>query len=416
MLRFTGYHVITIIIFFAMGTSVSAQLAPDSAKFVGNILSYDVPDNFDNYWNQVTPENAGKWGSVAGSQDTSQWNWGNLDMAYNYAKENGLPFKNHALMWGQQQPEWIDDLDSAAQAEIVETWIQMTAERYPETDLIDVVNEPLHAPPSYKEAIGGDGETGWDWAIWGFEKAREYYPDAKLLINDYNILRSNQSTLSYKSLISLLQERNLIDGIGLQAHFLEETRASTISGNLNSLAKTGLPIYISEYDVNIADNDRQLEKMQEQFPIFWQSDAVEGITFWGYIESRIWREDAYLIDWSGRSRPALDWLETYIDTAKTKTSVTSPGPPISEFQLEQNFPNPFNPETQIKFTLSINEVVTMEVYDISGRKVETLLSGRHMSAGTHTVRFTGAELPGGMYLYKLQTPDNTEHKKMVLLK
>ena len=125
-----------------------------------------------------------------------------LDAAYNYAKGNNLIFKDHYLIWGAQQPSWISGLDSAQQYKYIETWIRMVGQRYPNTDMIDVVNEPLagHNPPdglngraNYKNALGGNGATGWDWVIKSFELARKYFPNAKFLLNDYGIINSNTS-------------------------------------------------------------------------------------------------------------------------------------------------------------------------------------------------------------------------------
>ena len=70
-----------------------------------------VRANFSKYWNQVTPENAGKWGNVESSRD--QYNWAPLDNIYNDALTNGFPYKHHALIWGSQYPSWITSLDSA---------------------------------------------------------------------------------------------------------------------------------------------------------------------------------------------------------------------------------------------------------------------------------------------------------------
>ena len=93
-------------------------LATGASKFLGNAYG-DVPDNiFANYWTQLTPGNAGKWGTIAGSQDTTQWNWSELDGEYNYAISNHLVFKDHNLIWGHQQPSWISSLDSATQAQV----------------------------------------------------------------------------------------------------------------------------------------------------------------------------------------------------------------------------------------------------------------------------------------------------------
>ena len=76
--------------------SVSAGLAKGSK--LGNIIASQVPNNFSPYWNQVTPENSTKWGAVEGTRNVM--NWGQADMAYNYAKNNGFPFKFHTLVWG----------------------------------------------------------------------------------------------------------------------------------------------------------------------------------------------------------------------------------------------------------------------------------------------------------------------------
>lgn len=76
----------------------------------------------------------------------------------------------------------------ADSAEVVESWIRLCGERYPKTDMEEVVNEPIQKSAFCKNAIGGDGATGWDRVIWSFQKARQYFSNAKLLINDYDIL------------------------------------------------------------------------------------------------------------------------------------------------------------------------------------------------------------------------------------
>jgi endo-1,4-beta-xylanase len=161
------------------------------AKFLGNILSTSQTDeDFAVYWNQVTPEDYGKLGFVEPSRGSMEWSA--LDAMYHYAKNHGFPFKEHALVWGRQQPEWIANLSPGQQRSEITKWISEFGERFPETEFIDVVNEPLHYPPPYKEALGGDGATGWDWVIWAYATARAYCPRAKLLLNDYCIPGKNE--------------------------------------------------------------------------------------------------------------------------------------------------------------------------------------------------------------------------------
>ena len=147
---------------FQLTKSPAQPLASGKTKFLGNVIGngYSIRSEFNNYWNQVTPENAGKWASVESSQDS--YRWAQLDLIYNYALTNSFPYKHHAFVWGQQYPAWITNLDSAQQRAQVEDWIRLCAQRYPKMNMVDVVNEPLHAPPPFKNALGGDGETGWE--------------------------------------------------------------------------------------------------------------------------------------------------------------------------------------------------------------------------------------------------------------
>lgn len=300
-------------------------LADGLNKFLGCCYSSAQSPYFEGYWNQVTPENAGKWGSVEWSRD--QMNWGGLDQAYSFAKDNDFPFRFHVLIWGNQQPGWIEALDPDEQLEEIEEWMAAVAERYPEIDYLEVVNEPLHDPPDagdggYIDALGGKNNlygTGWDWVIKSFELAKKYFPDStgtKLFINDYSIPNSNSSTTTYLEIINLLLDRNLIDGIAVQGHAFS-TRGSmkTIKNNLDRLGDTGLPIQVSELDIDGLDDQVQLEDYQEIFPTFWQHPSVMGITLWGWRDG-MWRtnEGAYLVvPDRGSPRPSLEWLRDYVD-------------------------------------------------------------------------------------------------------
>ena len=161
--------------------STQAQLAAGKEKFLGNIVASSVPSTFDTYWNQITPENAGKWGSVEAVRGTMVWT--DLDTAYNHAKAQGYKFKLHNLVWGAQYPSWITSLSSADQLTEIGNWMDALAARYPDAWAVDVVNEPIKTPPPFKNALGGDGTTGWDWVIKAFQLARANFPNAKLLIN-----------------------------------------------------------------------------------------------------------------------------------------------------------------------------------------------------------------------------------------
>ncbi|MCC5927081.1 MAG: DUF4397 domain-containing protein [Bacteroidetes bacterium] len=85
------------------------------------------------------------------------------------------------------------------------------------------------------------------------------------------------------------------------------------------------------------------------------------------------------------------------------------------FELEGNFPNPFNPTTNIRFSVPNTSDVSLTVYDMLGRQVAVLVNGT-MSAGTHTVTFDASNLSSGTYLYRLQSGSFVETSKMMLIK
>jgi endo-1,4-beta-xylanase len=302
-------------------TRTAPPIATGNAKYLGAAWSPGTASlNFANYWNQITPENGGKWGSVEGTRDVMNWN--DADTSYALAKANGFKFKWHTLVWGSQQPGWIAALPPAEQLEEIDEWMAAIAARYPDIDQIDVVNEPLHAPPPYINALGGAGATGWDWVIKSFEMARHYFPHAQLLINDYSITNDGNATTRYLQIIQLLKDRGLIDGIGDQVHAFSTTEPAPMPNhraNLDRLAATGLPIYGSEFDLDgvafgVINNEVQVANYQRVFPVFWEHPSVKGITIWGYVRGFHWRNSQgdWLLYPNGGERPALQWLIRYV--------------------------------------------------------------------------------------------------------
>lgn len=87
----------------------------------------------------------------------------------------------------------------------------------------------------------------------------------------------------------------------------------------------------------------------------------------------------------------------------------------TEFQLDQNFPNPFNPVTTITFSLPQSGLTTVKVFDILGKEVRTLVN-EVRSAGSHSVPFNASDLPSGVYFYTLRSGNFTQTKKMMLTK
>jgi len=103
----------------------------------------------------------------------------------------------------------------------------------------------------------------------------------------------------------------------------------------------------------------------------------------------------------------------------SEASVINSVEPLEElpqdYALSQNYPNPFNPTTKINYSLPEATKVSLEVYNLLGRKVMELVNGQQ-PAGYHTATFDASQLSSGVYLYKLTTPGFSQTKKMLLIK
>jgi photosystem II stability/assembly factor-like uncharacterized protein len=110
----------------------------------------------------------------------------------------------------------------------------------------------------------------------------------------------------------------------------------------------------------------------------------------------------------------MRWSQTFwLNNGYPQVSVADGQP--DEFDLSQNFPNPFNPTTAISFQLPERGQINLSIYDLNGQKLRTLVDGIQ-DAGHYTVNFHAGDLPSGVYLYRLTAGSDVMTKKMVLMK
>ena len=301
-------------------------LASGKSKWLGSVYSatdsYNL--NFEYYWNGMWMGNAGKWGSVEGTRDVM--NFAKVDQAYNFAKAHGVVFNFHILLWGNQQPQWIFNLSNEEQLEEIREWFQAVADRYPEIDYLQVVNEPINDPPdgtsgsdsgNYAKALGGAGESGFDWIINAFKLAREIFPGTPLMINEYNVEGNVANATRYVEMIERLKEEDLIDAVGIQAHAFSTApyHVQRLQENLDLIAACGLPILLTEMEIDGLDDQEQLAEYQRVFPVYWEHPSVIGINISGHRIGN-WRTQygAYLAREDESERPALQWLRHYVQS------------------------------------------------------------------------------------------------------
>lgn len=362
----------TAALLLTLGSTANAQLAKNvkSCKFLGNITtSYNWQEYCDpqecngsyvysDYWNQVTCENATKWGSV--HSGWGKFNWSNADRTYNYCKQKGILFKFHALIWGSQFPGWIKSLSVDETKKAIVEWFDEVKKHYPDLQIIDVVNEAIysggnyHSPykdakiiqalgslaedrvqkqtgnrPSYNCTTNGyPNPNSYQWLAEAFRMARERWPEAILIYNDYNTFQWQKN--EFIQVVNGIKAcGGPIDAAGNQAHDLNDMSGSAFKAALEEIHnKTQLPQYITEYDI-AKKNDATFEtRYKEQFPVMWEADYVAGVTLWGWIYGKTWVNDGGDNGASGlvrncQKRSAFTWLENYMKSDKAK-NVTSP--------------------------------------------------------------------------------------------
>ena len=367
-------------------------IADGAAKFIGNITqSGTAPgpnDQFTQLWNQATAENGCKWGSVEGTR--GRYNWGACDAAYNWAKNNGGHFKFHALVWGSQYPGWLNGLSVDETRKAITAWFDAVKEHYPEIEMIDVVNEAIrtgnnsyHSPYGKNNniipALGGDNNGDYTFITTAFKMARERWPKAILIYNDYNTVQWNKD--QGIQLIQTIKKNGApVDAYGLQAHDMMSqgggqggTGGGGVCLDINTLKsitkeiwdKTQTPMFISEYDIATTDDNIQKQCYSEQISHFMENEHVAGITLWGYVYGHTWLDcngkapGCSGIIKDGKDRAAMAWLRDYL---KTNKGVNTTGLPTGVLTT-------VDPEPQLPFkgeAIAIPGKIEAEDFDIPG--------------------------------------------------
>ncbi len=318
------FSIVIVCLFSFVG--VKAQLSSNPNKFFGNITTgYNVDAGggvpaFYQLWNQITCENESKWSSVEGNR--GNFNWG-CDNAFNYAKSHNFPHKFHALVWGAQYPGWLESLPASERYAALINWFDHAKTKYKTLPMIDVVNEAIgmhqQGNPMMKESLGGEGKTGYDWLIKAFEMAYERWPDAILIYNDYNSIRWDLD--NYITLVQTLRDAGApIDAYGNQSHELSDISESELKSALKKQQDAlQMPMYITELDINIADDNQQKAQYQKVLPPMWEAPYCAGVTLWGYVFGRTWVDNSGLYK-NGVERPAMKWIKEYMATDAAKNA------------------------------------------------------------------------------------------------
>ncbi|MCK5606308.1 endo-1,4-beta-xylanase, partial [Candidatus Pacearchaeota archaeon] len=225
--------------------------------------------------------------------------------ALKWIHENDLAFRGHVLVW----PSWKHSADifketfenkgkEALRQLILNHIDDITSATKDHVQEWDVVNEPFNNH-DFMDILGKDSVIEW------FERAKKNLPNAKLYLNDYGILNAvtneDKHFRSFIEWVKYLKENAPIDGLGLQGHFKEILPIDRIKARLDEIAQLGLPIRITEFDLQDDSNEqRQAEFTRDFMTLAFSHQSVVGFQMWGFWEGAIWKPKAalYRKDWT----------------------------------------------------------------------------------------------------------------------
>ncbi len=148
---------------------------------------------------------------------------------------------------------------------------------------------------------------------------------------------------------------------------------------------------------------------------FGQSEFDTSKIYWSVAYTQVYQVSNDQSMWVKGKFFLCDLTTGAILLTQTMTDVKSDPRIPEQFSLFQNFPNPFNPTTTIKFTIPSSNFTSLKIFDLLGKEVAVLVN-ENKEAGEFTIPFNATRLPSGIYFYQLQSGNFVETKKMLLLK
>lgn len=205
---------------------------------------------------------------------------------------------------------------------------------------------------------------------------------------------------------------NMIDDWIITPKLFDIHAEDTISfwcGAIDRVYKDSLKIWVSTTDDSL-HSFTMIDYFKAEGPVgSWHKKQYD---LSAYAGKNIYFAVNYYIKDAGAFGSASDnvWIDHFTLTGKGNGSTE----PVS-YRLYQNFPNPFNPMTEITFSIAEDSRVTIKIYNTLGQEVTRLVDADY-KRGTYNVKFDGANYASGVYFYKITSGNFTDEKKMVLVK
>ena len=330
----------------------------------GNILSpYDFKNEetvgfFKHHFNALTAENAMKPVSV--SSGKGEYDFSQVDLMVDWAKENGVKMIGHTFIWHGQSAPWLNRDENgealtrkeakANMEEFIKTYAGRYSGRIYSWDVMnEIFRDGGEFTGNWRDHLRGKvqtenrravahwylayengkdeekGESGADYVFDSFYFARKYDPKAKLYYNDYN----EENPTKREAIAQMVEQINemwkahgeydgrlLIEGIGMQGHCNQNTNLAHIRESLERFKKTGAAISVTELDITFGSHDepanplseeqakRQAEMYSELFKMYIEfSDVIERVTMWARHDGHSWRRWGSPVLFDGNLEP-----------------------------------------------------------------------------------------------------------------
>ena len=305
---------------FIWGTAVNeAMLADDNLPNTNKYRSY-----LKEFFNTGVIENgfkAGRWqGEPSRRAETMK--------AFNWLEKNGFRQRGHNLVW----PAWkfnaknakeLAEKDTAVFSAYIESDIRSKMDTIKGRVIAwDVINELLHEKDFFPY-LPSDISVQW------FKLAKQLDPNAQLFINEYGMLNSVVSPRNIQQYIDtvmfLRKQGAPIEAFGIQGHVGRQPRnPAQIISDLDLFKDIALPVQITEFDINMVDEQLQADYTRDFLIACYSHPVVAGFTIWGFWEGAHWKKDAAMFkkDWTEKPNAAV-WREWVTKKWKTNFKATT---------------------------------------------------------------------------------------------
>ncbi|MEW6358846.1 MAG: endo-1,4-beta-xylanase [Planctomycetota bacterium] len=282
-------------------------------------------DVFSILFNYLTTETALKWRGLEPRK--GQLNWKVVDRIVEWAESKRIAVKGYPLVWGNGPkgsgvPRWLLNKPDKEIARQLYKRVRRVVERYASRMTCwDVINEPFHATWFEDELGSGYMKEALGWV-------REAAPQAKLLINEYDLVGFDKELARFIKLAKKLQEQGApLDGIGLQCHPGSRwLRPDEIISACDRIGELGLEVHITELTVPIEKQPVKgrpeggvwnEETQAEYFDMFFRTafahPAVKAITIWGLWDGMVWQNNSGIVRRDFSRKPVFDALDKLIN-------------------------------------------------------------------------------------------------------